>query len=244
MKIIKHTCVQKGGKLIIPAFSIGRTQELLYFLNQLSLEKRLPDIKVIVDSPLGHAATTIVKSHKENFNDRIKKILEIDDDPFDFPGLYFIDESEDSKKLQSLHEPMIIIAASGMADAGRIRHHIKNNVEDAQNTILLVGYCDPQSLGGKLMNGNRKVHILGEDYAVNAEVEVMHSMSAHGDYNDLLKFLSCQEPEKVQKVFLVHGEYDVQQVFKGKLINKGFEQVYIPAQHEVVELSGVLQPAD
>jgi metallo-beta-lactamase family protein len=244
MKVIKHTCVHKGGKLIIPAFSIGRTQELLYFLNQLSLEKRLPDIKIVVDSPLGHAATKIIKSHKENFNDRIQKILEIDDDPFDFPGLYFIDETEDSIKLQTLKEPMIIIAASGMADAGRIRHHIKNNVEDAQNTILLVGYCDPESLGGKLMNGARRVHILGEDYAVNAEVEVMHSMSAHGDYNDLLKFVGCQESDKVQKVFLVHGEYATQQTFKDKLLLKGFEQVHIPAHHEVVELEEVLQPAE
>lgn len=243
MKVIKHTCVEKGGKLIIPAFSIGRTQELLYFLNQLSLEKRLPNIKVVVDSPLSHAATKIIKSHKENFNNHIKQILEVDDDPFDFPGLHFVDETEDSIKLNTLHEPMIIIAASGMADAGRIRHHIKNNVEDAQNTILLVGYCDPQSLGGKLMNGNRKVHILGEDYAVNAEVEVMHSMSAHGDYNDLLKFLSCQEADKVQKVFLVHGEYDVQQVFKDKLLLKGFQNVHIPAYHEVVELEEALQPA-
>ena len=242
MKVIKHTCVEKRGKLIIPAFSVGRTQELLYFLNQLSLEKRLPDIKIVVDSPLGHAATKIVKSHKENFNDRIKKILEIDDDPFDFPGLYFVDETEDSIKLQTLNEPMIIIAASGMADAGRIRHHIKNNIEDAQNTILLVGYCDPQSLGGKLMNGSRKVRILGEDYSVNAEVEVMHSMSAHGDYNDLLKFLSCQDPEKVQKVFLVHGEYDIQQAFKQKLFNKGFDHVHIPAMHETVEMADTLQP--
>ena len=234
--MIKKTCLEKGGKLIIPAFSIGRTQELLYFLNQLSLERRLPDIKIIVDSPLSAEATQILKKYKTDLNERVQKVLEVDDDPFDFPGLRFVMETEDSKKLNSLHEPMIIIAASGMADAGRIRHHIRNNVENSRNTILLVGYCDPQSLGGRLMNGAKKVWIMGQNYDVNADVEVMHSMSAHGDYNDLLRFVSCQDVAKVRKLFLVHGEYEVQCEFQKKLLFKGFSQVQIPAQHEVYEL--------
>jgi metallo-beta-lactamase family protein len=235
-KMIKKTCVQKGGKLIIPAFSIGRTQELLYFLNQLSLERRLPDIKIIVDSPLSYVATQILKSFKTDLNDRVQKVLEVDDDPFDFPGLNFIVETEDSKRVNSLDEPLIIIAASGMADAGRIRHHIRNNVENSRNTILMVGYCDPQSLGGRLMSGAKKVWIMGQNYDVNADVEVMQSMSAHGDYNDLLRFVSCQDKDKVQKLFLVHGEYEVQCEFQKKLLHKGFGHVHIPAMHEVCEL--------
>ncbi len=233
---IQRTCMEKKGKLIIPAFSIGRTQELLYFLNQLSLDKRLPDIPVIVDSPLSHAATQITKSYTKDFNEKVQQVLEKDDDPFDFPGLRFVIETEDSKKLNSMHEPMIIIAASGMADAGHIRHHIRNNVEDNRNTVLIVGYCDPHSLGGRLKNGDKKVWIMGRDYNVVADVAEMQSMSAHGDYNDLLHFASCQDAGKIRTLFLVHGEYDVQQQFSEKLMAKGFGNVYIPALHEVCEL--------
>ncbi len=240
MKHIKHTCVDKGGKLIIPAFSVGRTQELLYFLNQLSLEKRLPDIPVIVDSPLSLETTKVIKKYPALFNGRLQRVLEIDDDPFDFPGLHFTQAVEESMQIEKLNDPCIIISASGMADAGRIRHHIKNNVEFARNTILLVGYCDPQSLGGQLMSGAREVKIMGQDYVVNAEVEVMRSMSAHGDADDLCRYLSCQEADTVSAVYLVHGEYDVQQDFKKKLMLKGYEQVLIPDLHSVCGLNEVM----
>ena len=236
---IKHTCVEKKGKLIIPAFSVGRTQELLYFLNQLSLENRLPPIPVFVDSPLSFETTQVVKKYPNLLNERLQKVLETDKDPFDFPGLRFIQAVEESKQLKNMREPCIIISASGMADAGRIRHHIKNNIEFKQNTILLVGYCDPQSLGGQLMRGVKEVDINGQAYAVNAEVEVMRSMSAHGDVNDLCHYLSCQETDSVSTVFLVHGEYDVQQKFAKKLTLKGYEHVLIPDMHTICGLNEI-----
>jgi metallo-beta-lactamase family protein len=230
---INKTCVEKKGKLIIPAFSVGRTQELLYFLNQLELEKRLPNIPVYVDSPLSLEATEVVKSHPEGFNKYIKKLLLTDTDPFDFPRLKFIHTAEESKQLNFLPQPCIIISASGMADAGRIKHHIKNNISDQKNTILIVGYSEPNSLGGRLMNGAKRVRIFREEYDVVAEVGVMRSMSAHGDYDDLCQFLSCQDPSLVKNLFIVHGEYEVQLEFQRRLLKKGFKIVEVPALHSV-----------
>ncbi len=233
---IEATCIKKKGKLIIPAFSVGRTQELLYFLNDLSLNGKLRGIPVFVDSPLSYEATDVVKHHPENFNLNIQQLLKRDDDPFAFPELKFIESVEESKGLNDMHQPMIIISASGMADAGRVKHHIKNNINNGRNTILIVGYCEPHSLGGQLMNGAKQVRIFGEEYDVNAQVGVMRSMSAHGDYNDLLHFLKCQQPAAVKKVFIVHGEYNVQQDFRVKLQEAGFNDVLIPALHEEIDL--------
>ncbi|QEC68270.1 MBL fold metallo-hydrolase [Panacibacter ginsenosidivorans] len=229
---IDKTCVQKKGKLIIPSFSVGRTQELLYFLNQLSNEGRLPKIKVYVDSPLSKEATDIVRSHPENYNSRLQKLLKTDYDPFSFDELTFIKTVDESKRLNDLPEPCIIISASGMADAGRIKHHIANNINDSRNTILLVGYCEPNSLGGRLMNGAKEVKIFAEYYKVQAEVGSMRSMSAHGDYDDLSQFLACQVPATVRQLFIVHGEYDVQLDFQQRLLKKGFKEVIVPALHQ------------
>ena len=233
---IESTCVHKKGKLIIPAFSVGRTQELLYLLNELSLEGKLKGISVFVDSPLSLEATDVVKKHPENFNAGIQELLKRDDDPFGFPELKFIENVTDSKALNDSQRPMIIISASGMADAGRIKHHIKNNIGNNKNTILIVGYCEPGSLGGLLMNNVKRVKIFGEEYNVIAQVGVMRSMSAHGDYNDLLQFVKSQNHEAVQKVFIVHGEYNVQEDFKDKLVTAGFKNVLIPALHQEIEL--------
>jgi metallo-beta-lactamase family protein len=228
---VEKTCIEKKGKLIIPAFSVGRTQELLYALNQLELENRLPGVPYYVDSPLSREATAVLKNYPENFNKRIKKIMETDDDPFDFKGLKFIKTVDESKNLNYLPQPCVIISASGMADAGRVKHHIMNNIHDNKNTILLVGYCEPHSLGGRLMNGAKEVKIFGEMYKVKAEVGQMRSMSAHGDYDDLCQFLACQNPAMVNTLFLVHGEYDVQIDFAERLKRKGFTNVMIPPMH-------------
>ena len=236
LQVIIKTCVEKKGKLIIPAFSVGRTQELLYILNNLDLEGKLPNVKVYVDSPLSAKATKIIEEHAEGYNDEVLDILKIDDNPFDFKNLHFIQDGEESKALNDKPEPCIIISASGMAEAGRVKHHIKNNISDSKNTILMVGYCEPRSLGGRLKNGADEVYIYGEQFQVVAEVESIQSMSAHGDYEDLLKFMSCQDAAKVQTVFLVHGDYDVQQVFREKLIDKGFLNVEIPERHQEFEL--------
>lgn len=230
-KILNHivdTCLKNKGKLIIPAFSLGRTQELLFLLNRLELERRLPPLNYYVDSPLSIHVTEIIKNHPECFNKQLQKLLLQDEDVFDFKGLQFIREASESKKLNESKEPCVIISASGMAEAGRVKHHIKHNIGDTRNTILIVGYCEPYSLGGKLRNGARHVSIFGDMMEVHANIAVMNSLSAHGDYEDLCQWLSCQDEKQVQKLFLVHGEYDNQLPFRDRLIHKGFNDVAIP----------------
>ena len=236
LKWIEDTCLKKKGKLIIPAFSVGRTQEILYALNQLELEKRLPQLEYFVDSPLSTKATQIIKSYPNYFNARIQKILLSDSDPFDFKGLKFVKTVDESKMLNYYKNPCVIISASGMAEAGRIKHHISNNIENSKNTILLTGYCEPNSLGGRLMKKPKEVTIFGQPHEVNAEIAELRSMSAHGDYDDLCQFLACQDARKVKKLFIVHGEYGVQQDFKQKLLRKGFVDVEIPDMHQEIGL--------
>jgi metallo-beta-lactamase family protein len=231
LQYIEKTCLQKKGKLIIPAFSVGRTQEILFALNQLEEERRLPDLDYYVDSPLSVKATEIVKSYPRYFNKTIQKILETDNDPFSFRGLKYIKSVEESKLLNYQDKPCVIISASGMADAGRVKHHISNSIENSRNTVLLVGYCEPRSLGGRLMAGAKEVHIFGILHEVHAEIGSIRSMSAHGDYEDLSQFLACQDPRQVKGLFIVHGEYDVQQAFKERLLKKGFSDVEIPELH-------------
>ena len=228
---IEKTCVKRKGKLIIPAFSVGRTQELLFSLNQLELENRLPDLAYYVDSPLSIETTEIVKRYPEYFNRTIQNILKSDHDPFLFKGLKYIKSVEQSKLLNFSNDPCVIISASGMAEAGRVKHHISNNVENSRNSILMTGYCEPNSLGARLQSGSKQVGIFGVSHEVNAEIGAIRSMSAHGDYEDLCQWLACQDPKLVQKIFLVHGEYDVQQEFKSRLIRKGFQDVDIPELH-------------
>lgn len=228
---IEKACLQKKGKLIMPAFSVGRTQELLFSLNQLELENRLPDLDYYVDSPLSVEATEIVKSHPEYFNKTIQRIMKSDNDPFSFKGLKYVKTVEQSKQLNFMNGPMVIISASGMADAGRVKHHISNNIENSRNTILFTGYCEPRSLGGRLMSGDKEVSIFGVQHEVHAEIGAIRSMSAHGDYEDMCQWLACQDPKQVKKIFLVHGEYEVQQDFKHRLLKKGFSDVEIPEQH-------------
>ena len=163
---INKACIQKKGKLIIPAFSVGRTQEILFALNQLELERRLPELDYFVDSPLSVEATQIVKRYPQYFNKNIQKILESDSDPFGFKGLKFVKTVDESKLLNFRNGPFVIISASGMADAGRVKHHISNNIESSRNTILFTGYCEPRSLGGKLMRGQKEVKIYGAVHEV------------------------------------------------------------------------------
>lgn len=233
---ITKTCLQKRGKLIIPAFSVGRTQEILYALNQLENENRLPDLAYYVDSPLSFEATEVIKSYPQYFNNRVQKILLSDQNPFSFKGLKFVKSVEESKSLNYRKDPMVIISASGMAEAGRVKHHISNNIENSRNSILFTGYCEPHSLGGRLKLQPKEVGIFGQVHEVHAEIGEIKSMSAHGDYNDLSQWLSCQDARLVKKLFLVHGDYDVQLDFKNRLIGKGFLDVEIPARHTEVGL--------
>ena len=236
LKWIEDTCVEQKGNLIIPAFSVGRTQEILFELNQLSLEKRLPHIPIYVDSPLSIEATEMLKKFPKYYNKKIQRILEVDDDPFDFEGLRYIKTVEESKALNEDMHPKVIISASGMADAGRVKHHIKNNIGSEKNTILMVGYCEPRSLGGRLMNGAKEVRIYGEPFEVRSKIGSIKSMSAHGDYEDLMQFLACQIPSEVKQVYIVHGEPEVQDHFAERLRKKGFKDVIVPELHETHEL--------
>jgi metallo-beta-lactamase family protein len=236
LRWIEKACLQKKGKLIMPAFSVGRTQELLYSLNQLEIENRLPAVNYYVDSPLSVEATEIVKRYPQYFNKTIQRIMLDDQDPFSFEGLHYIKTVDQSKQLNFMNGPMVIISASGMADAGRVKHHISNSIENSHNTILLTGYCEPRSLGGRLLAGEKEVGIFGVQHEVHAEIGVIRSMSAHGDYEDMCQWLACQDPRQVKKLFLVHGEYEVQQNFKQRLIKKGFLDVEIPEQHYEVGL--------
>ena len=236
LEIIRETCINNNGKVIIPAFSVGRTQELLYALNSLELKGTLPDLDYYVDSPLSEKATRVMMDHPEVYNKEVSDVLKVDANPFGFKGLHFIESTDESKTLNDRQESCVIISASGMAEAGRVKHHIKNNIGKPNCTILMVGYCEPNSLGGHLLKGDKEVSIYGERFEVKARVQSIRSMSAHGDYDDLLHFISSQNPGKVKKLFLVHGEYEVQQHFRMKILDKGFNSVEIPYQHQKIEI--------
>lgn len=226
-KIINDVCFERKGKLIIPAFSIGRTQELIFSLNKLSEEHLIGPIPVFVDSPLSVYATNIIKEHKDCFNEGMKEYIQKDPDPFSFPGISYIIDHEESKLVQAMDQPCIIISTSGMMDAGRIQFHLKNNLSNPLNAVLITGYCDPSTLGGKISRGEKEVEILGELVTVNAEILFMKEYSAHADYGDLLLFLSQHDKEKLKHLFLVHGEEDTMKVFKTKLEKEGFHDIEI-----------------
>ena len=234
--IIIETCIGKRGKLIIPAFSVGRTQELLYTLNEMELDNRLPNVKYYVDSPLSNAVTKIVKQHPECFNSSVRKIMKFDKDPFDFKGLHFIEDKRESQALNGSDEPCVIISASGMAEAGRVKHHIANNISKPSTTILMVGYCEKNSLGARLKSEPTEVTIFGELYKVRADIRKIESMSAHADYIDLYQYLSSQEPDEVKNVFIVHGEPESQTAFRDRLRKKGFMHIEIPGPHQTFEM--------
>ncbi len=208
---------------------MGRTQEPIYSLNRLAEEGRLGDFKVFVDSPMSVYATEIVRSHPECFNEEMLGYIRTDDpDPFHFTHLHYITEAEDSKLIQLVDEPCIIISSSGMMEAGRIRHHLKANISDTRNTILITGYCEPSTLGGKLMAGADTVNIMGEAYEVKASVEVMKEYSAHGDFGDIAKFLISQDKERIKQLFLVHGEPDAMQKLKDDLGDMDYASIVMP----------------
>jgi metallo-beta-lactamase family protein len=236
LDVVVGTCVNKGGKLIIPAFSVGRTQEIVYSLNRFSAAGRLPKIDIFVDSPLAVNATSVFRLHPECFNSKIHEFMITDPDPFGFNSLFYITRQQDSKKLNDHKQPCVIISASGMAEAGRIKHHIANNVTDHRNTILMVGYCAPMTLGARLLKGAKEISIHGNVYEVNAEIKKIESFSGHGDYSEMLKYLECQDTSGVEQTFIVHGEYETQKNYAEKMKAAGFRNIEIPAQGQSYEL--------
>lgn len=235
LNIIRHTCLEKKGKVIIPAFSVGRTQEIVYMLDKLEHAGELPHIPVYVDSPLSANATEVFVNHPECFDSEIHRYITENANPFGFNNLHYIRDTEASKQLNNKPEPCIIISASGMMNAGRIRHHLVNNIEDERNTILIVGYCSPNTPGGQLRSGATTLRLLGKNLMVNADIEIMDSFSAHGDRIEMLDMISNQIPT-LKKLFLTHGTLDRQEKWREYLMEHGFKNVGIPSLGEEEQL--------
>lgn len=228
LDILIKTCVTKRGKLIIPSFSVGRTQEIVYSLNNFYNAGKLPKIDVYVDSPMAVNATDIFRLHPECFNENILEVMETDPDPFGFNSLFYVKQHEDSKRLNHIKKPCVIISASGMMEAGRVKHHIANTISDPKNTILAVGYCAPSTLGARILRGDKIVSIHGHEYEVKAEICRIDSFSGHGDYAEMIEFLNCQDKDKLKQVFIVHGDYKAQQAYRIKLEEEGYTNLKIP----------------
>jgi metallo-beta-lactamase family protein len=232
-KIIRET-ISAGGKVVIPAFAVGRTQLLVYILHKLWQQNRIPLFSIYVDSPLALKATEIFRLHPECFDQETYRLFLNDhEDPFGFEKLIYTRSADDSKALNDLKVPYVVISASGMAEGGRILHHLKNNIGNKNNLILFVGYAAKNTLARKIMDGDKLVSILGDQYEVKSKVEKMDYFSGHADQNELLDYLNFNPPEKLKNIFLVHGEEDQAIPLMDKIKNKGYESVKYPAPGEV-----------
>ncbi len=236
LEIVRETCVEREGKLLIPAFSVGRTQEIVYMLDQLESDGRLPKIPVFVDSPMAINATDIFQLHPECFDEEISNYMRRDPNPFGFNKLTYVRRTHQSKKLNHFRGPCIIISASGMMNGGRIIHHLINHIEDERNTLLIVGYCAPHTIGYRLRNGADKIRLYGQEKNVYAKVVILDGFSGHGDQNEMLDYLSSQDKKRLKNIFLVHGEKECQEAFKEGLLTEGYQKVYIPELGEEVIL--------
>ncbi|MBK7093834.1 MAG: MBL fold metallo-hydrolase [Saprospiraceae bacterium] len=236
LRVIRHTCIDKRGKLIIPAFSVERTQEIIYMLDKLSNSGKLPErIPIYVDSPLAINATMVFASHPECFDSEIHEYMLLDDNPFGFNNLHYTKTVEGSKQLNNMKQPMVIISASGMMNAGRVKHHLFNNIEDKNATFLLISYCGVQTPGAILKSGATEIKLFGEVKKIKAEIVTMESFSGHGDKNEMLDFIINQK-DSARRTFIVHGDYEVQLDFKKLLEDNGFSNIYIPDFNEEVTI--------
>ena len=236
--VVESTCVYKKGKLIIPSFSVGRTQEIVYVLNQLYNDGRLPKIPVYVDSPLSVNATHIFRMYLSELNADVQDVLRFDDDPFGFNTLRYITDINQSKALNNNPDPCIIISASGMLEAGRVKHHVANHISDPRCTILLVGYCTPTSLGARIQDPSLKwISIFGYDRKIKAQVSKIEGFSGHGDYREMIDYLTRSlNTEAVRRTFIVHGEQSAEEAYKDHLYEAGFRGIEIPKKGEEVRL--------
>jgi metallo-beta-lactamase family protein len=231
-KVVREMFDRKG-KIIIPAFAVGRTQLLVYVLHKLFDQNRIPEIPIYVDSPLAVNATKVFKDHPECFDRETNRIfLESGDDPFGFGRLKYITTVDQSKELNDIKDPMIIISASGMAEGGRILHHLANNISNPKNLILFVGYAAEHTLARKIMDGMDKVNILGEEYSVKAQIKKMDYFSGHADQKELIEYLSLNPTKKLKNIFLVHGEEEQAMPLKEKILQKGYKNVDFPISEE------------
>lgn len=227
LAFVVNEVAKRGGKLIIPAFALERTQEIVYHLHLLHDKGMIPSLPVVVDSPLAGNVTEVFRSHPECYDKKtIAEFLDNGDNPFGFSNLKYTRSVEESKALNESNTPMIIISASGMCEHGRILHHLKNNIEDSRNTVLIVGYQAANTLGRKLVNGEKEVNIFGLPYQVKASIYVMDAFSAHADRSDLLDYIG--KVKNLKEIFLVHGEETQLSEFKKALAENDFHNVTIP----------------
>jgi metallo-beta-lactamase family protein len=236
--VVEDTCVYRKGQLLIPSFSVGRTQEIVYVLNQLYNDGRLPHIPVYVDSPMSTNATQIFRMYPDELSDEVQDTLRFDPDPFGFNTLRYITDINESKMLNHKEEPCIIISASGMLEAGRIKHHVANHISDPRCTILIVGYCEPTTLGARIQQpGLQWISIFGLDRKIKAQIAKLEGFSGHGDYKEMLDYLMRSlMPEQVKQVFVVHGEEEAAETYKVHLEEAGFKHVEVPKKGQTVEL--------
>lgn len=243
-RIVNHT-YRRGGKIIVPAFAVGRTQQLVFSLNQLAQKGDIPRLPIYVDSPLAVNTTDVFRSHPECFDAETQQFIMQGGgkrDPFGFQDLFYTRSVEESKQLNFLRESAIIISASGMAETGRILHHLKNNIEDPRTTVLIVGWQAPETLGRRLVDGEKIVNIFGEKYHNNATVEVLNGFSGHADRNELLDWVEPMK-RKPRRTFLVHGELAAANALAAGLRQRYGLQVDIPTWKQSFEVraSGVEQ---
>lgn len=235
--IITKTCVKKPGRLIIPAFSIGRTQALLYTLNRLYVEGRLPKIKVFADSPLAVKSTEVYEKHIKSLNQEAQDFHKEHESLFDFDNLNHVSDLKTSQIISNYHEACIIISSSGMLEGGRIQHHIDENLQNPFCTIFFIGYSAEGTLGHQLLHGQRRVRNNSGDYInIACEIKSTDVFSGHGDVHDLLAFVNHQNKETLKKVFIVHGEHGSMQDFQQRLNKEGFEDVIIPEYNSSYDL--------
>lgn len=221
---VVNRTINRRGKIIIPAFAVERTQELVYYLHLLRDQNRIPKIPVYVDSPMAVNATAIFKVHQECYDEKTRHaFLENHQNPFGFNDLHYVTSVEDSKRLNDLKEPAIIISSSGMCEAGRILHHLVHNIENPNNTIMIVGFMAQNTLGRKIKEEQPEVKILGDVYRLKAEVITMNAFSAHADYNEILDYVSHLNFKRLKRIFLVHGEPDAQANLKKLMEERNYK---------------------
>ena len=235
---VVRDAVDKDGKIIIPSFAIERTQELIYFLHLLVDKKKIPSIPIYVDSPMASNATSIFRVHPECYDASVTEaFLKHHKNPFGFGDLTFVTSVEESKLLNDKDGPMIIISADGMCEAGRVLHHLANNISDENNTILIVGYMAENTLGRKILEGEKEVHIMDNWYKVIARLRKINAFSAHADYTETLEWLNEIDTSRLKKIFLVHGEKDAQEFLENYLKENGFKDVQITKYGETYDLT-------
>lgn len=234
---VVREAVEKKGKIIIPCFAIERTQEIIYQLHLLVDKKKIPVVPIYVDSPMATNATSIFRVHPECYDESVTEaFLKHHKNPFGFGALSFVNSTEESKALNEKEGPMIIISADGMCEAGRVLHHLLNGISDERNTILIVGYMAENTLGRRILEGEKEVRVMGNWCKVKAKVEKINAFSAHADYSEIGDWLDNIDKSKLKKIVMVHGEKDAQAHLKSYLAEKGYDKVVIAKYGETYEL--------